>query len=214
MENRSKRLCITLPMDVIRELERLKKRYYGESDSEIMRLLVKEGVSSLRAEDGNVYLHGEEPALRSYQPVLPAPVELPTDAITVPFGRIYVCEEEEEYDGGIRKVRVNKIVNEESYWTHGYLTTENILYVEHDSEILFFRLDGKIVKGRVPVVADGRYYIPVVMKGKGYVADTKEEAYALSTDAPYGFYFGCVTKRLYRYENGLLWALKSAERGL
>lgn len=209
-----KRICITLPRSLERELEQLKARYYEESESELLRVLLKKGMDEFRAEDGTIYLSGDESALKSSRPCFPVPVELPTDAKLAPFGRFYVCDVEEELDGGIRKVRVNKVVNEESVWTSGFLTLENILYIEHEGEMLAFRMDGKILKGRKPVQVGKEYFIPIALRRVKSVSDTNEPCVKCALNAPYDYFFCCSTKRLYRYENGFLKPLRSAERGV
>lgn len=158
-----KRVTVTLPVDVARELEQLKRRYYDERESELLRLLLKKGMDAFREEDGNVYLYGTESKFICQNPSLPLPVEIPTEAISAPFGRFYVTAVEAELDGGVWKVRINKIVHEESLWISGYMTAENIVYFEHEGEMLVFRLDGKILRGKKPIHIGEVWLLPVVL---------------------------------------------------
>lgn len=211
-----KRVSITLPRALSLELEQLKSRYYGESEGEILRILIQKGLEAGRTCDGMVFLSCEEPS-RTFQRARSSftePVELPTGAVAMPFGRFYIDHVEEESDGGIRKVSVNVIVNEEASWETGYLTADNILYFRNNGLWESYRVDGKILRGRKAVKVGNEVFLPIIPKGKKDLVEVNEPSVKCTVDAPYSYFFSCSTERLYKYEKGLLKPLRSAERGL
>ena len=208
-----RRACISLPEGVERELEQLKKRYYNESESTLLGMVIRKGMEACRGRDGQIYLESDKEILQSDYMSFPVPVELPTDAMAAPFGRFYVCSEEGCFDGGVRKVSINKVVSEESEWITGYLTSENVVYFVHEGEWLRFRLDGRIVRGKQPICEQGKVYIPVNIKGKR-PAYVKDYSVCASSDPHRGYFFNCTEECLCLMENGLFKPLASAEKGV
>jgi hypothetical protein len=168
MATELKRVSITLPRVLSVELEQLKSRYYGEAEGEILRILIQKGLEAYRATDNMVFLSCDEPAhvFQSARSSYTESVELPTGAIAMPFGRFYIDHMEAELDGGIRKVSVNVIVNENASWETGYLTADNILYFKNNGLLGSYRVDGKILRGRKAVKIGNEVFLPVIPKGK------------------------------------------------
>jgi len=213
MSTELQRLCVALPKSVSTELDELKQRYYNESVGKIVGMLVKKGMEACREQDGLVYLSEDRAGLQSHYASFPTPAELPTPAIPAPFGRFYVCSVLEELDGGVRKVSINMIIDEESYWETGFLTRENVLYFKIDNAWMVFRIDGRIPRGKNVVRVGKEIFLPLIVKGNSTV-DVKEPSVKCSINAPYSHFFCCATETLYKYENGFLKPQRNAERGV
>lgn len=213
MATDNRRICITLPEEVSVEMENLKQRYYNESEGKILRTLLRKGLDACREKDGLIYLSDDRAGLKSRYISFPEPAELPTPALPAPFGRFYVSSVLEELDGGIKKVSINMIIDEESYWDSGFLTMENVVYFKYEGKWMVYRIDGRIPSGKKVVMIGKEAFLPIMVKGHSTVS-LNEPSVKCSINAPYSHFFCCSTERLYKYENGFLKPQGNAERGV
>jgi len=208
MSTLNRRITVTLSPELEETLELLKKVFYAENESVIARILMENGVDALYgrkketeafARLGKLAVIGEHG--RKYARKECSPISLIGEYI-FPNVRLKVEDIQKTFTEVVTHAKVVYETAGRVEHTDGIITVDGILYVSTPYGYEMYPIAGKYVRGRRPVMLEGRTYIPFLLKS-GLEAAEDENAEIISGFSDGGdmeYYFCAQDGEVYRYD--------------